>query len=140
MERKHNHGRTGAGGLVADRDPAAAQGGYGPGGYGPGGYAPGIDQREAYQQQRIERGVESGALTPGETRYLEREQSRIQGAEQRMMSDGRLSPWERQRLTQMQDRASRDIYRMENNNRTAAGWGGNNHQGWGGNNHRPGWQ
>jgi hypothetical protein len=114
------------GGLLLTGTPAAAQGGYGPGGYGPG-----IDQREAYQQQRIERGVGSGALTPGETRYLEREQSRIQGAEQRMMSDGRLSPWERQRLRQMQDRASRDIYRMENNNRTAAGWGGNNHQGWG---------
>jgi len=110
------------GGLLLTGTPAAAQSAYGPN----------IDQREAYQQQRIQRGIDSGALTPGETRYLEREQGRIQAAEQRMEADGHLSPWERQRLNQMQNQASRDINRLEHNNRTAAGWGGNNHQGWSG--------
>ena len=110
------------GGLLLTGTPAAAQ----------GVYDPNVDQREAYQQQRIQRGIDSGALTPGETRYLEREQTRIQAAEQRMEADGHLSPWERQRLRQMQNQASRDIYRLEHNNRTTAGWGGNNHQGWSG--------
>jgi hypothetical protein len=110
------------GGLLLTGTPAAAQGAYGPN----------IDQREGYQQQRIQRGIDSGALTPGETRYLEREQGRIQAAEQRMEADGHLSPWERQRLNQMQNQASRDINRLEHNNRTTAGWGGNNPQGWSG--------
>lgn len=117
------------GGLLLIAGPAAAQGFYGPS----------IDQREAYQQQRIERGIESGALTPGEARYLEREQGRIEAAEQRMRADGHLSPMERQRLRQMQDRASRDINRLEHNNRTTAGWGGNNYQGWGRHTNTP-WQ
>ena len=110
------------GGLLLTGTPAAAQ----------SGYAPKIDQREAYQQQRIQQGIGSGALTPGETRYLEKEQARIQAAEQRMKADGHLSPWERQRLREMQNQASQDIYRLEHNNRTTAGWGGNNYQGWSG--------
>ena len=51
-----------------------------------------------------------------------------------MSADGNLSPRERQRLNQMQNRESRDIYRMENNNRTAGGYG---NQGW--QNHDRGW-
>ncbi len=92
---------------------------------------PRFDRREAYQQQRIQQGIDSGALTRGETRYLEREQGRIDRAEERMAADGNLSPRERQRLNQMQNQASRDIYRLENNHRTA-GWGGNNYNGWSG--------
>ena len=95
-------------------------------------YAPYVDQREAYQQQRIQQGIDSGALTPGETRSLEKEQTRIDRAEGRMLADGNLSPRERQRLNQMQNQASRDIYRLQNNNRTTAGWGGNNYYGWSG--------
>ena len=94
-------------------------------------YAPHIDQREGYQQQRIQQGIDSGALTPGETRYLERGQAHIQATEDRMQADGNLSPRERQRLNQVQNQASRDIHRIENNNRTTAGWGGNNY-GWSG--------
>jgi hypothetical protein len=112
------------GGLLLTGIPAAAQGVYGPT----------IDSREEYQQQRIQRGIDSGALTPGEARNLEREQGRIRAAEQRMEADGRLSPWERQRLRQMQDRASRDINRLEQNNRTTAGWSGHTNSRWRGNN------
>lgn len=42
-----------------------------------------------------------------------------------MKADGNLSPRERARLNQMQNRASRDIYRLNHNNRTTAGGGGN---------------
>ena len=133
------------GGLLLAGSPAGAQTYYAP--YGPtnawsghtnsgwGGntYDPRVDHRQEYQQDRIQQGINSGSLTPGETRYLEREQGRIDRAEDRMSADGNLSPRERQRLNQMQNQASRDIYRMENNNRTAGGYG--NQAGWQGRDH-----
>jgi hypothetical protein len=109
-------------------------------------YDPNVDQREDYQQHRIQHGIHSGALGPGEARYLEREQARIEAVEDRLRADGRLSPRERQRLNHMQNLASRDIYRLDHNGRTAEGWGGGNHYGWGNGNHygwgehrHPGW-
>jgi len=114
------------------QQPAAGWGGnnyYGWSGHTNSGWDgttgdPRFDRRDAYQQQQIHRGIDSGALTPGEARYLEREQGRIDRAEERILSDGNLSPRERQRLHQMQDRASRDIYRLEHNNRTTTGYEG----------------
>jgi hypothetical protein len=44
----------------------------------------GIDQREAHQQQRIQQGINSGALTKGETNRLERREQSIANQEQRM--------------------------------------------------------
>ena len=111
--------------------------GHNPGHGGGYAYDPRFDRREDRQQYRIQQGIHAGALAPGEARYLEREQGRVQAVEDRMRADGRLSPWERQRLNQMQNRDSRDIYRLDHNGRTAgyggnpAGWQGNN-QGWGG--------
>jgi hypothetical protein len=123
------------GGLLLLGSPAGAQT-Y---------YHPSYDQREDYQQHRIQQGVDSGSLTPGEARYLEREQNRIQATEDRMRADGRLSPWERERLRQMQGQANRDIYRLDHNGRTAENWNGNhygwdqgNHNGWG-NHWNSGW-
>ncbi len=50
------------------------------------------------QEQRIDQGVSSGALTPKEAGRLEGEQARIQKTEQRVKSDGRLTPKERQKV------------------------------------------
>lgn len=72
-------------------------------------YPENIDAREERQQERIFRGVQSGEITPREYRRLEKEQARIQAAENRMRPDGRLSPWERARLNAMLDRSSRHI-------------------------------
>ncbi len=52
---------------------------------------PGIQQRMQNQEQRIDQGVTSGALTPKETGRLEAEQAKIQQTEQRMKSDGQLT-------------------------------------------------
>ena len=114
------------GGLLFIGSPAGAQSVYN------------LDQREDRQQQRIQQGVDSGALTPGEARRLEGEQARIQATEDRMRADGHLSPRERERLSQMENRAGRDIDRLKHNDRTAEGWGGNNYHGWGGH-HNSGW-
>ena len=53
------------GGLLFIGSPAGAQSVYN------------LDQREDRQQQRIQQGVDSGALTPGEARRLKGEQALI---------------------------------------------------------------
>ena len=95
------------GSLLLAGSPAGAQSMYGPS----------VDQREAYQQQRIQQGIESGQLTPGEATRLENQQSRIKATEDRMKADGKLTPRERARLTQRQNCASRNIYNKKHNAR-----------------------
>ena len=82
-----------------------------------GTYSPWVDWREHRQQERIYHGVRTGRLTPGEARLLEREQARIHRAEARMWSDGVLTRQERARLHQMENHASRHIYRGKHNGR-----------------------
>ena len=72
-------------------------------------YGSDIDQREAAQQQRIQNGIHSGAITPQEARRLAAEQQRLQTAEDRMRADGRLDPRERARLRSNADKADSDI-------------------------------
>jgi len=74
---------------------------------------PGINRRQHRQQQRIMRGVRSGALTPREAFRLERLQGRIRREECRMKSDGTLSRWERGKLQNDLNHASRSIYRQK---------------------------
>jgi hypothetical protein len=78
---------------------------------------PGIQQREQNQQQRIQQGVNSGALTPRETGRLEAQQARITQNEARMKADGTLTTAERKKLTREQNKASKDIYRKKHNQR-----------------------
>jgi hypothetical protein len=80
---------------------------------------PVIQQREANQEQRIDQGIKSGQLTPGEAGRLEAQQTRIRQREARMKADGHLTAGERERLTRQQNRASRNIYRLKHNSRTA---------------------
>ncbi len=79
---------------------------------------PVVRNRQIRQQHRITQGVRSGELTSGETRRLEREQGRIQADKLNAKADGTVTPRERARLHQEQDRASRDIYRLKHNDRT----------------------
>jgi hypothetical protein len=78
-----------------------------------GTHDPGIQQRMQNQEQRIDQGVSSGALTPKEAGRLEGEQARIQQTEQRMKSDGQLTQKERQKLNNMQDLSSKHIYKQK---------------------------
>src|ERR1700722_9219143 len=70
-----------------------------------------IDQREANQQQRIDNGIHDGQLTRGETARLEQGEQRIDRTEARDLSHGPLTQQERQHLTNMEKRESRDISR-----------------------------
>lgn len=79
---------------------------------------PGIDQRQANQEQRIDRGIASGTLTKRETRRLETEQQVIDRAEGKARADGTVTKHERRRLHHMQNHASRDIHRQKHDAQT----------------------
>jgi len=79
---------------------------------------PVINARQANQQRRIEQGVKSGELTPGETHRLERQQANIQANKLEDKANGHITPQERASLTRQQNRASRAIYRDKHNDKT----------------------
>ena len=80
---------------------------------------PGIQQREVNQQNRINQGIQSGQLTPGEAGKLEAQQARIKQREARMAArdNGNLTARDKAKLTREQNRASKNIYRKKHNNR-----------------------
>lgn len=74
---------------------------------------PKVDQRQANQQQRIDQGVQSGALTAPEAARLEKGQERVQAIEDRAKADGTVTRAERARLDRAQDTQSARIYRQK---------------------------
>jgi hypothetical protein len=78
---------------------------------------PRVMKRQFKQQERINQGVKSGELTPGETRRLEKQQMKIQHDKNVAKSDGVVTPQERTKLKREQNRASRNIYRKKHNER-----------------------
>lgn len=71
--------------------------------------------RDYRQRQRIRQGIRSGEIIRPEARRLKKEQRRINRAYHRATADGHLNWRERQRLNNMQNRASRHIYRAKHN-------------------------
>ncbi len=80
---------------------------------------PRIDKKEANEQARIANGVKTGALTPGETVKLEKQQGRIENAEARAKADGNVTKGERKHLNHMENNASKNIYRKKHNAKKA---------------------
>lgn len=70
---------------------------------------PKIDQREVNQDKRIAQGVQSGQLTPRETRRLNRGEARIDKAEDHAQADGKVTAKERKHIAHLQRAESRDI-------------------------------
>ena len=75
------------------------------------GETPVMDQRQANQEQRIDRGIASGQLNEREANRLNDQQERINRMEDKAKSDGIMTKKERTRVTAAQDRASRHIAR-----------------------------
>jgi hypothetical protein len=75
------------------------------------GHANEVNARQGNQQQRINQGVNSGQLTPGETRNLENRDSSInrQAQADRAANGGSLTPAERQQINQRQNNVSNSI-------------------------------
>ena len=78
-----------------------------------------INQRKVDQQERIGQGVQSGQLTAGETRNLERKESGINHEEHAMRAadNGHLTAGDRAVLNHQQNRMSRNIYADKHNAR-----------------------
>jgi opacity protein-like surface antigen len=72
---------------------------------------PVIDQRQANQEQRIDRGITSGQLNEKEADRLNKQQEQVNKMENRAKSDGVMTEKERARISAAQARASRPITR-----------------------------
>ncbi|MGB0128138.1 MAG: hypothetical protein WBP72_10895 [Rhodocyclaceae bacterium] len=70
-------------------------------------------QRNINQQQRIQQGVQSGALTNREAARLERGQARVNRREARAGADGWVGPGEQRRIQRAENRQSRHIWRQK---------------------------
>ena len=72
---------------------------------------PVIDQRQANQEQRIDKGIESGQLNEREAARLNKQQDHIDNMENKAKADGVVTKKERARIGAAQNRASRHIAR-----------------------------
>jgi hypothetical protein len=72
-------------------------------------------QRDVNQQQRIENGLQSGALNTREAAKLEHEEAHVDRMQSQALKDGTLSPAEKRRLAAAQNKTSRDIYAAKHN-------------------------
>lgn len=70
-------------------------------------------RREVRQQGRIQQGVNSGQLTRGEARRLEKGEARIDRAQAKAESDGVVTGKEKVHLEHMQNVESRRIFRQK---------------------------
>lgn len=78
-----------------------------------------VNQREANQQSRINHGVATGALTPGEAARDQRHLGRIeaQADRERARNGGRLTPRQHARMEHRLNHESHRIYRTKHNGR-----------------------
>ena len=81
---------------------------------------PRIDARAANQQKRIDQGVASGSLTQTEAARLQARQGRMAAAEAKFKSDGVVTGKESAKLTHMENKNSRRIYKQKHDRQTAA--------------------
>jgi hypothetical protein len=74
-----------------------------------------INQRKENQQDRIANGIQSGELTAGETKHLEKKESDLNQEERdmRKLDNGHLTAADRATLNQQQNKLSKDIYKQK---------------------------
>jgi hypothetical protein len=78
-----------------------------------------IDQRQDYQQNRIEQGIRSGQITQSEAWRLQQGERAIDRAQARARADGDVTQRERNRIDHMTDRQSQQIYRQSHDRQQA---------------------
>jgi hypothetical protein len=74
-----------------------------------------IKKKEAAEQQRIERGVEKGQITPKEQQRLEDQQKTIEQERENAAADGKITKRERRDIKHDQKRLSQDIRHKRHN-------------------------
>jgi len=75
-------------------------------------------QRNTNQQQRIEQGLQSGALSTKEAGQLERQQTQVDRLEKNALKDGTLTPAESARIQAKQNQASKSIAAQKHDTQT----------------------
>jgi hypothetical protein len=75
-------------------------------------------QRNVNQQQRVEAGVKSGALTKREVAKLEGQQARVNHREAHAGADGHVGKHEQAGIQRAENRASKKIYRQKHDAQT----------------------
>jgi hypothetical protein len=82
---------------------------------------PTVQQRKKNQQDRIANGVQSGQLTAGETKNLEKKEANLNREERQVRAgdNGKLTGAERAKLNGQQNRLSSQIYQDKHNADTA---------------------
>ncbi len=74
-----------------------------------------INQRKENQQDRIANGIQSGELTAGETKHLEKKEADLNQEERdmRKLDNGHLTAADRATLNQQQNKLSKGIYKQK---------------------------
>jgi hypothetical protein len=72
-------------------------------------------QRDVNQQERIDQGLQSGALSTREAGHLERDEQHVDRMEAQDLKNGSISPAEQARLNAAQNRTSKGIYNDKHN-------------------------
>ena len=80
-------------------------------------------QRNANQQQRINQGLQSGALTQREAGHMERGEARTSRMEGRAAADGHVGRNEQQRIQHAENRQSERIHHEKHDGQHAQGGG-----------------
>ena len=82
----------------------------------------GVNARQDRQQNRINQGVRSGQLTPGETSHIEKNETAIhnEARADRTLNGGKLTGAEHNQIERQQNKESRQIYRDKHNAKTDA--------------------
>ena len=85
-----------------------------------------IQQRKKNQQDRIANGIQSGQLTAGETKNLERKEANLNKEERQMRAgdNGKLTAADRAKLNRQQNGLSKQIY-QDKHNAAVAHYGNN---------------
>jgi hypothetical protein len=79
---------------------------------------PKIDQRQASQEQRIDQGIASGALTTKEAIKLDKRETKIESDKLAAKADGKVTRAERRKLRSEQNHASAAIRRQKHDAQT----------------------
>lgn len=74
---------------------------------------PGIDKRQANQDRRIQKGIDSGQLTDREAHRLDKRMNRLDNIEERAKADGKVTKRERKRMHKALNRNSRAIAKQK---------------------------
>ncbi|MBK6981422.1 MAG: hypothetical protein IPH30_07945 [Betaproteobacteria bacterium] len=81
---------------------------------------PRVDKRQANQERRIEKGVQSGNLNAREAARLEKGQERVGKLEEKAKADGTVTKKERAVLHRAQEKQSKRIAKQKHDKQKAA--------------------